>query len=539
VLSARYELILSTLWAQELQCGPVEPDVSFEELGGDLEAAEAIVLDVLKVFRTRIPAQSLFGDTQTVRDMALRLESLRRSDLQDSGHDVNGTFAAPVSFGQQRFWVLHELMPNNPFYNVPYAFWLHGALDVTFLARALDGLISRHEMLRTTFPEINGMPCQAVSDSSSLQLEVINFDEDVESGNEDTVLELARTEARRPFDLARGPIVRALLLPTTHGRSLFVLLLHHIAVDGWSLNVMARDLSEIYMAYKEKRSPQLPVLTSTYRKFAVWERDWMRGPVLARELNWWRARLQGAPRALPLPVKGRRRPAVASFAGSAIYFQVPEETVERLRGIARVSDSTLFMALLAACHSFLALISDTTDIIVGTPVARRTRPGFSDAVGYFANTIVMRGDCSGDPSFEDLVRRVRAWAVDAYAHQDLPFDVLVRDLIGDRDLSRSPLAQVLIQLEPADAILTLPDVTSERIDNLEGGARSDLEFHFHEGSALNCQLVYAIDLFDDGVAHRLLSAFLMLLDHFSRSPNEKVWRYRRFEEKLEGLGRQG
>ncbi|MFC4047980.1 condensation domain-containing protein, partial [Dactylosporangium siamense] len=338
----------------------------------------------------------------------------------------------PLSFAQQRLWFLAELEPDSAEYNMPAAVHLRGELDVAALAAALTALVARHEVLRTRLvPDADGVPWQVVDPAGAFPLEVVDL-----SGAADPILaaeERIAADAAMPFDLSAGAIRAALyrLGPDDH---VLGLCMHHVVSDEWSAGILRRELNALYAG------DALPPLPVQYADFAVWQRQWLTGEVLEGQLDYWRRRLAGAP-VLDLPTD-RLRPAVRSTAGDAVRFEVPREAAEALRGLALSNGATMFMVALAAYTVLLGRYSGQDDIVVGTPIANRNRAEVEGLIGFFVNTLALRTDLSGDPTFGELLARVRSETLAAYANQDVPFEKLVDDLVTVRDRSRTPLYQV-------------------------------------------------------------------------------------------------
>ncbi|MEV4375244.1 condensation domain-containing protein, partial [Nonomuraea sp. NPDC049637] len=325
---------------------------------------------------------------------------------------------------------------------------------------------------------------------------------------------VAEREAVTLFDLASGPLLRSRLVRLGEGDHVLLLTMHHIAFDGWSRGVLLGELGECYAALAAGREPVLPELPVQYADFAVWQRSWLRGEVLAGHLDYWRDRLAGMPAAIELPFD-RPRPEVLSHRGRVASFRVPAQVMAGLREVGREQNATLFMVTLAAFQALLSRYSGQQDVVVGSPIAGRIRPELKRLVGFFANTLVMRTDCSGDPSFTELLGRVREVALGAYAHQDLPFEKLVEELHEQRDLSRNPLVQVMFQLyhSRGDWELRLPGVEVGWFQPDQATVRFDLEVLLQDGpdGGLEGSFIYSVDLFDHGTMERLAGNYAALL----------------------------
>ncbi len=420
--------------------------------------------------------------------------------------------ATELSFAQQRLWFFDQLMPGNPFYNLAFAHRLSGPLDLPALRSALTGITARHEALRTRFTTVGGEPRQVVDPPEAMDLPVSDV-----SQAADPVAEahrLADEEARVPFDLSKGPLLRARLVVLGDTDHVLLVTLHHIAGDGWSLDVFQRELGALYRDFSAGGTGQLPPLEIQYADFAAWQRSYLSEEVLAGHLDHWRDRLRGMPTALELPAD-RPRPPLPGHTAGAVPFEVPADVVTRLRAIGTERRSTLFMVLLAAFDALLAGYTGGTDIVVGVPVAGRDRAELEGLIGFFVNNLVMRVDCSGDPTFGDLVERVRETALDAFDHQDLPFERLVEELHPVRDPSRNPLTQVGFQLlreEHTGRTLDLPGLAVTPFEGHGDTVHLDVELCCYETPrGLSGRLTYATDLFDAATMERFARHFVHVL----------------------------
>ncbi|HLL48050.1 MAG TPA: condensation domain-containing protein, partial [Longimicrobiaceae bacterium] len=334
---------------------------------------------------------------------------------------------APLSFAQQRLWFLYRLEGGGAAYHLPAAFRLAGALDADALERALGEVVRRHESLRTVVAERAGEPEQVVAPAAELRLAVEGLGGLPAAEREAAARRRVREESERPFDLERGPLFRALLLRLGAEEHVLVLCVHHVVSDGWSMGVLFGELSALYGAFARGEPSPLAELPIQYADYAVWQREHLSGEVLERQLAYWTRRLAGAPSLLELPTD-RPRPAAQSFRGARLRFELPAGLVDALGELARREDATLYMVLAAAFQLLLSRWSGQEDLVVGTPVAGRTHPETEGLIGLFANTLALRGDLSGEPTFRELLGRVRESALGAFAHQDLPFEKLLEEL---------------------------------------------------------------------------------------------------------------
>ncbi|HEU4561131.1 MAG TPA: amino acid adenylation domain-containing protein, partial [Longimicrobium sp.] len=440
------EEVLAGIWAGVLRLERVGVTESFFELGGHSLLATRVVSRIREVFGVEVPLRALF-ERPTVAELAKTVEDERRRGLPVLPPVVPAerTGALPLSFAQERLWFLDRLAPDSPFYNVPAVWRLGGALDRAALERSLGEIVRRHEALRTTFAEVDGSPVQVIAPFDGFTLPVEDLSELGEADREAVVRRRAGEEARQPFDLAAGPLFRAGLLRLGKEDHVLLLSMHHIVSDGWSTGVLFRELSALYAAYREGGESPLPELAVQYADYAVWQREQLAGEALERQLAYWRERLAGAPELLELPTD-RPRPAVQTYRGEMVPVELSLELLERLQRLGRSEGATLFMTLLGAFQVLLSMYSGSEDVVVGSPIAGRTRGEVEELIGFFVNTLVLRTDLSGDPSFREALRRAREVTLGAYEHQEVPFERLVAELQPGRSLSYSPLFQVMLVL---------------------------------------------------------------------------------------------
>ncbi len=378
---------------------------------------------------------------------AMRMTIPRRSP--------DATGAEPTSFAQERLWFLAQLEPESAAYNLAAAVRLEGTLDLPSLRRALAELVRRHESLRTTFADRDGQPVQVIhSDGPRFSpLPLVDLGGTgtlVEAPIETEVARLATEAAQRPFDLAAGTLLAAVLLRESEARSTLVMALHHVITDAWSMGVLVRELAALYTAFTTGRPPDLAALPIQYADYARWQRSRLTGPVFDEQVAWWRRQLDGLPPEIALPVD-RPRPAMASGRGRRAPWEAGHELTARLRGLAQERGATLFMTLLAAFEALLGRLSGQRDVAVGSPIAGRTQVETEGLIGFFVNTLVLRLDLGGAPDFHTLLMRARDVTLGAFAHQEVPFERLVAELRPKRAAARNPLFQVAFVLQNAPA----------------------------------------------------------------------------------------
>ncbi|HEV2765707.1 MAG TPA: amino acid adenylation domain-containing protein, partial [Pyrinomonadaceae bacterium] len=527
---AGLEELVAGVFASVLKAERVGRADNFFELGGHSLLATQAISRLREACGVEVPLRALF-EHPTVEGQARVVEAaLRGGDSSTAPPPlvrVSREQELPLSFAQQRLWFLDQLEPASSFYNIPSAVRLRGALDVRALSRALSEVVHRHEALRTTFPSVEGRPVQLINPPRPLVVEVEDLGQVAEAGREAEALRLAGVEASLPFDLADGPLVRARLLRLSEQDYVLLLTMHHIVSDGWSSGILVGELTTLYGAFLRGEPSPLPELEVQYADYAVWQRGWLSGEVLEAELSYWRTQLGGELPVLELPTD-RPRPAAQSYRGASEPLRLSGELTEGLRELSRRQGCTLFMTLLAAFDALLSRYSRQEDIVVGSPVAGRNRVETERLIGFFVNTLVLRTDLSGEPSFVELMRRVREVSLGAYAHQEVPFEKLVEELQPERDPSRSPLFQVMLALQNARGAsakgaeggkdwgraLGLTTLESEA-----GTTKFDLTLSLVEGArSVQGVLEYSTDLFDAGAMRRAVGHLENLLSAAARNP---------------------
>ncbi len=428
----------------------------------------------------------------------------------------------PVSFSQQQLWFLDQLMPGEPTYNIPLMFWLDGLLDPGALQRALDLMVARHAVLRTSIVAFDGVPEQVVADTATVLIEHIELPAGLDDGERTRQAEsIASDRGRQPFDLAAGPLIRATLIAAAPGQHVFVLNMHHIISDGITLEILISELSAAYLAATTGVPGPPPPLWMEYGDYAVWQLDRMRDEELDRQLEYWREQLRGAPQVLTLPAD-RPRPAHQSSAGGVAQVTVGAATTERLAAVARDANATMFMVFLTGFAATLARYARETDFLIGTQVAGRTHPELEPIAGLFTNTVPVRMSLAGDPSFAGLLGRVRDLTLDALLHQQLPFGKLIEEIAPDRTLSHWPLIQVMFlygSLTPPN--LDLPGITSRARALHTGTAKLDMALYAdpRDGQTTALTMEYSTDLFGQPWAGRFLRCMATLLGHAADAPD--------------------
>jgi Condensation domain/AMP-binding enzyme len=435
---------------------------------------------------------------------------------RESGH-------LPLSFAQERLWFLDQLETGNSFYNMPAAIRLSGKLNIEALKQTLDELMRRHEALRAAFVSRAGQPAQFIAQSLRLSPLFIDLSKYPAPDNRDFFRNFATKEAARPFDLSAPPLLRATLLRLGSTDHALLLSMHHIISDGWSIGVLVREVAALYQSYSQGAPSPLPELAVQYPDYALWQRSWLRGEIFETQLAYWRRQLAGAPALLALP-SDSPRPAAQSLRGARLPLTLPGRLLGDLKGLAQREGATLFMTLLAAFQALLSRDCRQEDVVVGTRIAGRTRAETEPLIGLFINALALRTDLSGDPSFRELLGRVREATFGAYAHQELPFEELVKQLRPERSLSYAPLFNVMLALQNAPMPkLAAPGLTMERLDIESRTAKYDLDLTlWEEGEGLKGWIEYNADLFEGRTVERMMGRFERLLEAVAAEPERRI-----------------
>jgi amino acid adenylation domain-containing protein len=501
---------------------------NFFDLGGHSLLAAQLLARVRETFGVELSLRALF-DGPTIAAMAREVEHTLRAH---AGHDVpplepaDRGATAPASFAQQRLWLIDQLDPGAPTYNMPTVVRLAGALDVDILHRAFEELARRHETLRTSFASDSGVPVQVIAPRVTIDLPVEDLCPVPTPRREAEALRRAREESWRPFDLATAPLFRARLYRLAIDDHLLVVTTHHIVSDAWSTGLLVRDTAALYEAFAANKRSPLPELPVQYADYAIWQRQWLvgEGDGLERRLAYWRESLAGVP-VLELPTD---RPRLASLGGRGAHESrlLPQSLSDSLRGLGKSEGATLYMTLLAGFEVILHRYTGQTDFAVGTPVAGRTSSRTEDLIGLFVNTLAIRADLSAAPSFRELLRRVKATTLAAMAHQDVPFDQVVNAVGAERDRTRPPIFQVafVLQNAPMPAVES-PGMTMTGVEIPSVVSKFEMTLSAYEGrDGLVAALEYATDLFDDTTAARLLGHYETLLESACAEPDRPVAR---------------
>jgi amino acid adenylation domain-containing protein len=489
------EEILCNLFAEVLRVERVGLDDDFFEMGGHSLLAASLVGRIHKILGVGIAIDALF-ESPTVGQLSGRLQE--GTSTQPALTRKARPERLPLSYAQQRLWFLDQLREGvSTDYNVPVALRLHGELDLQALARTINTIVERHESLRTHFAEVDGEPVQVIETEVRIPILVEDLSELREALQQEGVRQALAQEAREPFDLSRGPVLRVKLLKLGEREHILLRTMHHIVSDGWSQGIFNREFMILYEAYREQRENPLKPLAVQYADFAIWQREWLEGGSLEQGLEYWKEQLAGIPERLVLPTD-RPRPEVQTVAGEICRVSVSAEVTGALKQQSQENQATLFMTLLTGFVVLLSRYSGQDDIVVGSPIANRREPQLEEMIGFFVNWLVMRIRPRGEMSVRELLREVRKTALQAYSHQDIPFERLVQELSPERTLKQTPLFQVSFALQNAPwEPQQLTGLEVEQIKRDVVTAFFDLEVHVREnGEELILNWVYNLDLFE-------------------------------------------
>jgi acyl carrier protein len=521
------ERAIAAVWAEVLR-RPLEAisiHDNFFDLGGHSLLATQVVSRLRRELEIELPLRTLF-ESPTVLELAAQCEKFRgaRQPEVPEIKKIPRDQPLPLSFAQQRLWVLDRIEPNNPLYNIPRALRLKGNLNVEALTSALNEIVRRHESLRTTFTSgADGEPQQVISESLMIDVAVRNLRGMPREQREEAALKIAAEEARTPFDLSTGPLLRAMLLELDPQEHVLLLTMHHIVSDAWSSGVFFRELGELYTAFLQGKASPLPPLAIQYADYAAWQREYLQGEVLDQQLNYWRKHLNGAPALIQLP-SDRPRPAVRQFLGAYEPIQFATNTAEAVRRFSKQQGVTPFMTMLAAFKALISRYSGEKHIVLGTDIANRTTAETERLIGFFINLLPLHTDLSGDPTFHELVFRVREVALGAYAHQDIPFDKLVEDLRPERNLSHNPIVQALFVMQNIPPQRReLPGLELTPFPPSITRSKFDIAVFIRENAnGMFQDWLYSTELFDRDTVLRIASNYEHLLGHALAQPNLRL-----------------
>jgi len=506
------EELLASIWSSVLGLQKVGIHDNFFELGGHSLLATQIVSRIRHSFSVELPLHHLF-ESPTIAGLTEQLKIVHRDQSLPPITPLKRDEVRPLSFAQQRLWFLDQLEGENVIYNLSAALCLEGPLHRTALEQSLHEIVQRHQSLRTCFPMNNGTPLAPLS--------VISYQLSVIQTLPEQIQEIVNQEAQRPFNLSKGPLFRATLLQLGPESHILLLTMHHIISDAWSKGLFNKELSTLYTAFSQGQPSPLAPLPIQYTDFAHWQRQWLTGKILEKQLDYWKQQLAGAPALLELPTD-HPRPAIQRYQGETESLQLSSELTKQLKTLSQQFGTSLFMTLLSAFATLLYRYTGQNDIMIGTPIANRTHREIEPLIGFFVNTLVLRLDLSGHPHFDQLLKCVRQVALEAYAHQDLPFEQLVEELQPERSLSHTPLFQVMFVLQnaPMDH-LELPGLTLTPLELENVIAKFDLTLSLEEtAERLEGTLEYNTDLFERATIKRMVGHFQTLLEGIVKKPQQ-------------------
>ncbi|MEH2129243.1 MAG: amino acid adenylation domain-containing protein, partial [Nostoc sp.] len=519
------EEILAFIWTQVLRVEPIGIHDNFFELGGHSLLATQLISRIRTSLKVEIPLRSLFAQG-TIAELSQNIQQLQQQNLELSAPPILARVEnaeIPLSYAQQRLWFLDQFEPNSASYNISIALRLVGTLNQTALEQSLIEIIHRHEALRTNFITVDGKAAQIIQTETNWTVAIVDLQHSPLTELEIATKQLVQQQALLPFDLASEALIRATLLVLSGTEHVLLVCMHHVVSDGWSMGVFVEELTALYNAYSiGQPSPLLP-MPIQYADFALWQRQWLQGDVLQRQLSYWQQQLANAPTFLPLPTD-RPRPAVQTDHGAYLEFALSAELTQGLTQLSQQQGVTLFMTLLAAYDTLLYRYTGVADILVGSPIANRDRTEIEGLIGFFVNTLVMRTNLSDDPSFNELLPRIREMALSAYAHQDLPFEMLVEALQPERDLSHTPLFQVMFVLQNAPmSDVELTGLTISHLPIESATAKFDLTLGMENtATGLVGAWEYNTDLFDSSTIERMTGNFVTLLSAIVANPSKRI-----------------
>lgn len=513
---------LEKIWATVLRLDAIGVNDNFFELGGHSLLAIQVMARINERFKVIVPLRTLF-EYSSIKGLAAQVDALAEQNSGDSARVQRVDRAQPLalSFPQQRLWFVDQLQTGSSLYNINKALRLRGQLDAARLNRAVQSIAARHEILRTTFVEHDGQPVQLIVPAIDIPFHVADLTSVATATRAAELDRLIKAETEKAFDLSRGPLLRITLFRLADDEHVLLLAIHHIISDAWALKVFFQELAKFYEA--ENENIELPHLAIQYADFAEWQRRNTQGAPLAEHLSYWKTQLQGAPFSLNLP-SDFAAPEQPSFAGGQQSMILPDRLYQALRDTCRREGVTLFMLLLSAFQILLGAYSGLDDILVGTPVAGRDLIETEPLIGCFINTLVLRGNLSGQPTFREVLNRTREIAIDAYTHQSVPFEKLVEELRPERSLSRSPLFQTMFVLEnEAASDLSLKGLEVETLRVTTPAAKFDLTLGaIEKAGSLELSFSYSTDLFAHASVALMLDDFTQTLAAIVADPQRPV-----------------
>lgn len=522
-----FEIRLAALWQDVLSVPAVGRRDHFFALGGSSLSAVRLEFAIREHFGIELTFRELFEHAELAAQAELIATKDRRVELPRIEKAARDGRPLALSFAQQRLWLIDQLAPGGTQYNMPLALQLTGQLDVDALKKALDAIVARHEVLRTVYAiSDSGEPCQRIREQVSIPFSTVDLRDIPSASRARRVRELAEAEANKPFDLRQDAMLRLAVLVLGFEEHVLLLTMHHIASDGWSQNVLVNEFVTLYRAFKDGQPLALPSLPVQYADFAQWQRGWLQGEVLDRQLNYWLRQLAALPQVHRLPLDFPR-PDVQRFDGAMLDQKFDPALSERLHALSVAQGTTLFMTLQTAFAMLLARYSGETDIVMGTAIANRAQPELASSIGFFVNTLVLRSDLSGDPSFATLLQRNKLVALAAFEHQHIPFEMLVEKLQPERSFSHGPLFQIMFTLQSGQdqSKLELPGLSIQVLDAEQHTAKFDLTLALHDGpDGLRASWEYCTELFGAQTVAHMADAFAQLLAALVAEPECPIQR---------------
>ena len=507
--------IIANVFASVLNVDLVGIEDNFFELGGHSLLATQVVSRLRQSFHIDIPLRAIF-ESPTVAKLEQVIKPADVSQIEEIQPIQRDGEHLPLSFAQERLWVLDRLVGKSSTYNIPAAIRISGSLDVSALDKAFSEIIRRHEVLRTRFRSVDGIPVQVISPPTNFKISTLDL---LEGEVQSHILR----EAQTPFDLWEDNLVRGSLLCLGDREYILVVVMHHIVSDGWSLGVFIQELCQLYRDFSQEKPSTLPALPIQYFDYAVWQRQWLDGDRLAVHINYWKEKLADVPSQLNLPVD-RPRPEIMTFNGSKESIDLDPEITKELNNLSFESGTTLYMTLLAGLKVLLSYYSQQEDIVVGSPIANRNRSEIEPLIGFFVNVLLLRSSLADNPSFSDVLERVKTTCLEAYSHQDLPFEQLISQLGLERDLSLPPLVQVAFAFHNMPEVsLGNGDLNVSLLEIPTKNAKTDLSFAvLEERKKLTVNLEYNTDLFDRETIGEILANFQKLLKTIVKNPRQNL-----------------
>ena len=523
------EEMLAGIWSEILGVGRVGQNDDFFELGGHSLLAMQLMSRVREAFSTEVGLGEIF-ENPTLAAFARRVESLLREGAKTSLPPltrVSREQPLALSFAQQRLWFIHQIEPDSPVNLLPAAVRIIGALDLAALEKTFNEIIRRHESLRTSFAVFEGQPVQVIAPAAHLELPLVDLSALAQDERDERTRTLMREETRHPFDLSKWPLMRMKALKLSAQEHIVLLTMHHVISDGWSNRVLISEVAALYDAFTQGRPSPLVELPVQYADFSVWQRNWLQGDALEKQLSYWREHLAGAPTVLELPTD-RPRPVSQIFPVASEPVKFSSGLTGLLKELSRREGATLFMTLLTVFQLLLARYSGQDDIVVGLPTAGRSRAETETLIGFFVNTLVLRTRVDGNQSFDQLLRDVRNNVLQAFAHQDVPFEKLVEELQPDRSLNHNPLFQVMLAVQsalPQQESLKLSGLQLSLVEVEHAVATLDLALILDEvDDGLSGSMKYRSDIFEAATIRRMISHFEMLLESVVAQPSSRISR---------------